>query len=70
MSYQLFDQMRQEFGEIRRRARMIEAEAVRGDELKQVAGQIATGADRLVRLLEDLQRDVRRARRDEQRSSE
>ena len=64
MNDQLFDRMRQEFSEIRRRARTIEAGAVRGDELKQAASQIVEAADRLVRLLEDVQRDLRRQRAD------
>ena len=61
-----FDRIRQELGEMRRRARTIEAGAVRGDELTQAAGQIAAAVDRLVRVLEDMQRDLRRSRRDEE----
>lgn len=61
-----FDRIRQELGEMRRRARTIEAGAVRGDELTQAASQIAAGVDRLVRVLEDMQRDLRRSRRDEE----
>jgi hypothetical protein len=63
-----FDRIRQELGEMRRRARTIEAGAVRGDELTQAAGQIAAAVDRLVRVLEDMQRDLRRSRRDEEDS--
>jgi hypothetical protein len=61
-----FDRIRQELGEMRRRARTIEAGAVRGDELTQAASQIAAAVDRLVRVLEDMQRDLRRSRRDEE----
>ena len=60
-----FDRMREELGEIRRRARTIEAGAVRGDELTQVAGQIAAATDRVVRLLEDAQRELRHSRRND-----
>jgi hypothetical protein len=63
-----FDRIRQELGEMRRRARTIEAGAVRGDELTQAASQIAAAVDRLVRVLEDMQRDLRRSRRDEEDS--
>ena len=63
-----FDRMRQELGEMRRRARTIEAGAVRGDELTQAASQIAAAVDRLVRVLEDMQRDLRRSRRDDEDS--
>jgi hypothetical protein len=60
-----FERFRDELGEIRRRARTIEAGAARGDELTQLGSQIAAASDRLVRLLEDAQRDLRRSRRDD-----
>lgn len=55
-----FDRIHRELGEIRRRARSIEAGAVRGSDLTSFAREIAETADRLVRLVEDVQRDVRR----------
>ena len=59
-----FDGIRRDLGEIRRRARSIEAGAVRGDELTQYAREISAISDRLVRMVEDLQREWRRARRE------
>ena len=59
-----FDRIRQDLGEIRRRARSIEGGAVRGDELTQYAREISEISDRLVRTVEDLQREWRRAMRD------
>lgn len=63
-----FERIHRELGEIRRRARTIEGGAVRGDELTSYAREIAETADRLVRIVEDLQRDLRRAARAEERS--
>lgn len=60
-----FDGIRRELAEIRRRARTIQAGAVRGDELTLLAADIAASADRLVRLIEDAERDLRRTRRAE-----
>jgi chemotaxis regulatin CheY-phosphate phosphatase CheZ len=62
-----FERIHRELGEIRRRARSIEGGAVRGDELKQHAREIADTADRLVRIVEDVQRAARRALREDSR---
>lgn len=58
-----FDRIQRELGEIRRRARSIEAGAVQKDELTRSAREIAESSDRLVRLVEDAQREWRRAKR-------
>jgi hypothetical protein len=62
-----FDRIHRELGEIRRRARTIEGGAVRDDELRLYAREIVETADRLVRMIEDVQRDLRRASRSEER---
>ena len=59
-----FDRIYQELGEIRRRARSIENGAVHKNDLPQYGREIAEIADRLIRLIEDLQRSVRRAARE------
>ena len=59
-----FERIHQELGEIRRRARSIEHGAVNKNELPQYAREIVETADRLVRIIEDLQRSIRRANRD------
>ena len=58
-----FDRIQRELGEIRRRARSIEAGAVEKDELTRSAREIVESSDRLVRLVEDAQREWRRAKR-------
>ncbi|MGB2714911.1 MAG: hypothetical protein WBC51_12070 [Vicinamibacterales bacterium] len=59
-----FEQIQRELGEIRRRARSIENGAVHKNELSQYAREIVETADRLVRMVEDLQRQARRAARE------
>jgi hypothetical protein len=59
-----FDRIQQELGEIRRRARSIENGAVHKNDLPQYAREIVEIADRLVRTVEDLQRNLRRAMRE------
>jgi hypothetical protein len=51
-------------GEIGRRAQSIEHGAVHKNDLPQYGREIVEITDRLVRVLEDLQRDVRRALRE------
>jgi hypothetical protein len=63
-----FDRIHRELGEIRRRARSIEGGAVRGSELTEYAREIAETSDRLARIVEDLQRSMRRALRADDRS--
>jgi hypothetical protein len=63
-----FDRIHRELGEIRRRARSIEGGAVRGADLTSYAREIAETADRLVRLVEDVQRDLRRGSSAERKS--
>lgn len=58
-----FDRIQQELGEIRRRARSIENGAVHKNDLPQYGREIAETVDRLVRLVEDVQRSVRRTGR-------
>jgi hypothetical protein len=62
-----FERIHRELGEIRRRARTIEGGAVRDDELKLYAREIVETADRLVRMIEDIQREQRRASRSDDR---
>jgi hypothetical protein len=59
-----FDRIHQELGEIRRRARSIENGAVHKNDLPHYGREIAETADRLVRIVEDLQRSIRRATRE------
>ena len=59
-----FDRIHQDLGEIRRRARSIENGAVHKNDLAQHAREIVETADRVVRLVEDLQRSIKRAQRE------
>ena len=59
-----FERINEGLGEIRRRARSIENGAVHKNDLSQYAREIAETADRLVRLVEDLQRNLRRTPRE------